>query len=99
MLLVLTVPNALSRPELPTRSFLFWLADPRVLPSERDILIVSAESNICSVAIANFYRLALADRKGRRPSYSRGGLLRLQILNAAQTGNSTRPEIAVQRYP
>jgi hypothetical protein len=56
---------------------LFWPAYPRVLPCYRHTLIVSAESNICAVAIAGLNGLVFVDGDGSGHPYSRSGLLRL----------------------
>ena len=49
----------------------FRPANPRVLPSDRDTLIVAAEAHIGSVAVTDLEGLVLFQRKGECPSDTR----------------------------
>ena len=51
-----------TNPALPRNFYvLIWPTQPGVLPRYGNVLIVSAENNICAVAIADFDRLVFAD--------------------------------------
>src|ERR1700745_2919859 len=61
----------------------FRPANPRVLPSDRDTLIVAAEAHIGSVAVTDLEGLVLFQRKGERPSDTRTRLSSDAVDDAA----------------
>src|SRR5580704_18457220 len=77
----------------------FRAADPRILPSYGDALIVAAKTHIGSIAVAHLNGLVFAHRKRRGRSDARVCLAGTMIGNAVETGGSAEPEISVQRYP
>src|ERR1700741_1697792 len=79
--------------------FLFPPANPGILPSHRDTLIVAAKAHIGSVAVTDLEGLVLFQRNGERPSYARTRLSSDGIGNAAQAGGAAEPEISIQRSP
>src|SRR5712672_2180947 len=61
----------------------FRPANPRVLPSDRDTLIVAAEAHIDSVAVTDLEGLVLFQRKGECPSDTRTRLSSDAVDDAA----------------
>src|SRR5208283_1641734 len=78
---------------------LFWLANPRPLPRDRDALVVPANPNVRAIAVAQFDILVFVQLERSQESDARADLVGSLIRHAIQAGGSPEPEIAVQRYP
>ena len=78
---------------------LFRFAQPGVLPSNRDVLVVAAIPYVGAIAVAEFQRLMFRnwDRKcGAKPGIC---LPRQRVWYAIQAGFPAEPEISVERNP
>ena len=78
---------------------LLGMSQPRILPSNRDILVVPAKANVGTIAVGDLDRLALGKGKRNGPSDARTGLLGLEIADAVDRGNTAPPVVAIQRRP
>src|SRR3974390_1251482 len=73
--------------------------EPRVLPGNRDVLIIATEANVGAVAVCDLNRLALGKRKRNRRPDARAGLPGLEVANTVDCGNAPPPKITVERGP
>lgn len=85
--------------DIPRDQDSFRPPDPGILPGERDTLIVASETNVCSPAVADLDRLALAQRNRSSRANPRTRLSGLQIRYAVQASPAAKPEVSVKRSP
>ena len=78
---------------------LVWLAQPRILPGSRDVLVVAAKSNVRAIAIAELQSLMFGDGDGDGASDAGVRLTGKRTWYAVHTRTTTEPEIAVDRCP
>src|SRR5580704_18248957 len=77
----------------------FRPANPRILPTNRNVLIIPAVADVRAVVVADFHGLMFRDRNRRSYASTRIPLHGVQIRDAAQAGLPAVPEIPVQRDP
>src|SRR5208283_656963 len=77
----------------------FRPTNPRVLPSQRNTLIVTAETDIGAVTIAYFDGLVFPQWKRKGCANARICLAGDGIGNAVEAGGAAEPQITVKRSP
>jgi hypothetical protein len=77
----------------------FWPANPGIFPSERSVLVVSAEAYVCAIAVADFDGLVFRERNRASGTNPETPLKGHGILDSVQTGLSAEPEVCIQGNP
>src|ERR1700739_2758872 len=77
----------------------FWTPNPGILPSERNVLVISAVTYVCAIAVADFDGLVFRERNRTSGADPGTSLKSRRILDSVQTGLSAEPEVRIQGNP